>query len=171
MGVSYRDRSGAPAGGSAAYLCVRDEPSRSGLQGALFVVNDLAEPLDFCFSRIDVPGSFLWRPGEARRHAARALTIALFDAAPRSPDLVVSTPADVPVAVLADDLEIDVPVCHLSRGLGDADEDDLHVTWLNGQPPDEAGAQGILRSLISRKLAMEPFDRAAQGLHEVFAAP
>jgi hypothetical protein len=171
MAVPYRDRTRALSGGSAGYLCVRDDGNGGGLLGALFVVNDLAEPLDFCFSRVDVPRSFLWRSGEARRLAARSLTMALFDAAPGAPDVIVSSPADVPVAVLVDDLDIDVPVCHLTRGLGSASEDDLHMVWLNGQPAEDAPAQRVLRSLIARKLALEPFERAVQGLHEVLPAP
>src|SRR3954468_16388752 len=116
MSVPHRDRSGGPAGGSAGYLCVRDSPPGE-LRGALFVVNEMAEPIEFTFSRVNVPNSFLWREGEARRHASRSLAVALFEATPASPEVIISTPDDVPAVVLVEDLEIDVPVCHLSRGL------------------------------------------------------
>ncbi len=44
------------------------------------------EPVDFAFSRIDVPASFLWRAGEARRHADPAsLAAILFQACPKAP--------------------------------------------------------------------------------------
>lgn len=168
MSVPYRDRSGGPSGGSAGYLCMQDEAG--GLRGALFVVNELGEPVEFSFSRVDVPSSFLWRAGEARRHAARALTMVLFDAVASTPDVLVSTPQDVPSVVLVDDLEVEVPVCHLVRTMVRDEGDDLHAVWLNGQPEEGTPAQRVLRSLLARKLALEPFERAGVALDEVLPA-
>lgn len=166
MVVPYRERASEHGRGSAGYLCVREGDGGS-LRGALFIVNELGEPIDFCFSRIDVPASFLWRAGEARRHATRSLTMALLDAVPGAIDVIVSTPDDIPVAVLVEDLEIDVPVCHLTPDEGGNHDDLVHTVWLNGRPADETPAQQVLRSLFARKLALEPFNRAEQALHEV----
>lgn len=167
MVVPYRERTSGQSGGSAGYLCFREGDGGKSLLGALFIVNELGEPIDFCYSRIDVPASFLWRAGEARRTASRSLTIALFNAAPGSLDVIVSTPGDVPATVLTEDLEIDVPVCHLALERGGNEDDLVHTTWLNGQPADDTPARQVLQSLFARKLALEPFSRAEQALHEV----
>src|SRR6266542_2301820 len=77
MAVPFRDLTEREELGLAGYLRFVDEPDARGIRAALFFVNGRGEPVEFSFSRIDVPASFLWRAGEARRQAITALAKSL----------------------------------------------------------------------------------------------
>jgi hypothetical protein len=179
--IPFRDRSDVEDLGFAGYMRFVAEADGKGLRGALFLVNGRGEPADFCFSRIEIPASFLWRAGEARRHAVRALCGALFGACAREPVVLLARVDEVPPLVFAEDLEVRVPIARLTDGtlaapiqaavevseeVGEA----LHVFWMGEPPRAESPARRLFDALSSRGLAMEPFERAAVGLEEAFAA-
>ena len=181
MPIPFRDRSEIEDLGLAGYMRFVREAEGEGLRGALFLVNGRGEPADFCFSRIDIPASFLWRPGESRRHAVRLLCAALFDASAREPTLLLARVDEVPPLVFSEDLEVRVPIARVADGsvavpmqaANDVSEDvgdALHVFWIGEPPGTEAPARRLFDALRSRGLGTEPFERAALGLEEAFAA-
>lgn len=182
MPIPFRDHSDVEDLGLVGYLRFVEEDDRKGLRGALFLVNARGEPADFCFSRVDVPASFLWRAGEARRHAIRALCGALFGACAREPALLLARADEVPPLIFVEDLEIRLPIARVADGtaaapvqaaaevteeLGEA----LHLFWTGEPPKAESQARRLFDSLVGRGVAVEPFERAAIGLEEAFASP
>jgi hypothetical protein len=179
--IPFRDRSDVEDLGYAGYLRFVDEADGNGLRGALFLVNGHGEPVDFCFSRIDIPASSLWRAGESRRHGVRALCCALFTACARVPAVVLARVDEVPPLVFAEDLEVSVPIARLADGalaapiqatveVSEELGETLHAFWVGEPPRAESSARRLFDALSSRGLAIEPFERAAVGLEEAFAA-
>jgi len=176
--IPFRDHSDVADLGFAGYLRFVDEGNQ-GLRGALFIVNGRGEPVDFCFSRVEVPASFLWRAGEAKRQAVRSLCIALFTASPREPELLLARAEEVSPLVFTEDLEVLVPLCRVADGPSvvhaaseSAEElsDALHVFWVASSPAPDSSARALLDALGSRGLVLEPFERAAKGIDEAFAS-
>ncbi|HEY8767583.1 MAG TPA: hypothetical protein VIP09_10075, partial [Dehalococcoidia bacterium] len=136
------------------------------------------EPVDFSFSRIDVSSSFLWRVGEARRHATTALCKALFTASAVQPSLLLSLADEVPPRVFTEDIEVHLPLCrvaapgataHSSNESAESFGEALHLFWIGGPPDADSMARRLLEALNGRQLATEPFERAAAGIAEAFA--
>ena len=179
MAVPFRDRGEEHEDlGLAGYLMFVEEPDSKGIRGALFCVNGRGEPVDFSFSRIDVASSFLWRAGDARRHAITALSKALFTASSVQPTLLLSLADEVPPRVFTEDIEVHLPLCRVAapgaiahsvnesaESLGEA----LHLFWVGEPPEPDSAARRLLDALNARQLATEPFERSAAGVEEAFA--
>jgi hypothetical protein len=118
MTVPFRDRAEYEDFGLAGYLRFVEEPDSKGIRGALFCVNSRGEPIDFSFTRIDVGASFLWRLGDARRHAVTALCKALFAACPKEPALLLSLAEEVSPRVFTEDIEVGAPLMSRRRSWG-----------------------------------------------------
>ncbi len=149
------------------------------MHGALFLVNSRGEPMDFSFARVDVHASFLWRPGESRRQAVVALSRTLFTAATNVPHLLVALAEEVPAAVFTEDLAVAIPLCRLAgpTALAYASTESMeelpgahHLFWVGPPPGIGSDARGLLAALVARQGLVEPFERAALGLQEAFAA-
>src|SRR6266581_2475393 len=106
MAVPFRDLTQDEGLGLAGYLRFVDEADGKGIRGALFLVTAKGEPMDFSFCRIDVPSSFLWRPGQARQHAVSALTKSLFVASPKEPTLLLALGEEVSPRLFTEDIEV-----------------------------------------------------------------
>lgn len=178
MPIPFRDNSDVKDLGLVGYLKFVDEDDQNGLRAALFLVNSRAEPIDFCFSRVDLPASFLWRPGEGRRHAVRALCGSLLKACPKEPKLLLAEASDVSPLLFAEDFEVQLPVARVSKDSSvlpiqsDAEvfellDDAVHVFW-TGAPMSLSSARPLFDSLIARGNLIEPFERAALGIEEAF---
>ena len=135
--------------------------------------------MDFSFARVDVHASFLWRPGESRRQAVVALSRTLFTAAPNAPHLLVALAEEVPAAVFTEDLAVAIPLCRLTgpTALAYASTESMeelpgpqHLFWVGPPPGAGSDARGLLDALVARQGLVEPFERAALGLQEAFAA-
>lgn len=177
MAIPFRDLREEDGLGLAGYLRFVTEEDGRGIQGALFLINARGEPIEFAFSRIDVPASFLWRPGEARRRAIASLAATLFEACPKVPDLLLALAAEVHPRLFTEDLLVQVHVCRLAdaegapQALGETAEvlpGRLHLFWVSDPPGDEAPARLLLDALLAHQLLTEPFERAAGGLSEAF---
>jgi len=177
MPVPFKDLTTDQDFGVAGYLKFVDEEDDKGMQAALFLVSSRGAPLDYCFTRVDVHNSFLWRQGDARRNAVTALAKVLFEGTSRTPDLILSLAEEVPPRVFADDVAVSIPLCRISTGnltvqaaseeaetLGDS----VNVVWAAIKPAPDSGARKLLETLIDRQLLREPFERAALGLAEAF---
>jgi len=177
--IPVRDRMEGVTHGTLAYVSIRSEPDEKGIRAALFLVNERAEPLDFCFNRIELPSPILWRAGEARRYAIRSLLLSLLPACPGRPDLLLALAEEVPPQVFTEDLEVDMPHGRITTEpslirspLESAEEigERVHVFWVGGPPLSETVARQLLEHLASRHLLVEPFERAAKGLDEAFGS-
>lgn len=168
--------------GTVAFLCFRPEPGGRGVRGALFLVNERVEPLDFCFTRVGLPDQVLWRESATRRRAVLTMLEPLLGGCPGTPDVLVAPVDEMPAEVFAKDLEIDVPHCRLTATqgaegavgeLGEVAEqlDGPLVALWAGAPADADSVAGrLLRQLAGHDLLLEPFERAAQGLDEAYSS-
>ena len=177
MPVPFKDLTTDEDFGVVGYLKFVDEEDDKGMQAALFLVSSRGAPLDYCFSRVDVHNSFLWRQGDARRNAVAALARVLFEGTSRTPDLILSLAEEVPPRVFADDIAVSVPLCRISIGdvtvQAAAEEseilrDSANVVWATKMPAPDSDARKLLEALLDRQLLREPFERAALGLEEAF---
>jgi len=165
--ISFRELADNEALGLVGYLRFVEEPNARGMRAALFYVNERTDPVNFSFTRVDMPASFLWRTGDKRRRAVTELAKALFNASPVTPTLLLALADEVPPRVFTDDLVISVPLCRIEREGSTAMG---HIFWVNEQPTPESQARRLLDALHGRRLLIEPFERAAIGLEEAFGA-
>ncbi len=179
LAVPFRDLTEEEESGFAGYLRFVDEPNGKGIRGALFIVSSRGEPLDFHFTRIDVHSSFLWRAGEARRQAVTSLARALFQAATKTPGVILALADEVHPRVFTEDLEVGVPLCRVVTSentiqAGPEDEerisDTVNLFWVNGRPPQDSPARDLIEVLSRRQLLTEPFERASAGIKEAFSS-
>lgn len=176
MPIAVRDRADLTVDGVAAFLCIRADTEGRGLRAALFLVNGLAEPLDFVFSRAELPGGVLWRAADARRRAARELVRTLFANCPGKPAVVLSRAEELPRQVFAEDLEIDVSCARLSTDprhgdggeMGDRLDDLVYAFWSGAAPGPGSRARRLVEQLARYDMLTEPFERAVAGLDEAF---
>jgi hypothetical protein len=177
MPIPFKDLAADQDPGIAGYLKFVDEEDDKGIQAALFLVSSRGAPLDYCFTRVDVHNSFLWRQGDARRNAVTALAKVLFEGTSRTPDLILSLAEEVPPRVFADDIALSVPLCRISIGdviVQAASEesetltDSINLVWATNKPAPDSEARKLLDALLDRQLLREPFERAALGLEEAF---
>lgn len=180
MPIPFRDLTEDESFGLAGYLRFVEESDASGIRAVLFYVNSRGEPINFSFSRIDTPSSFLWRTGERRRRAVAELAKVLFVASVKIPTLMLVLAQEVPPRVFAEDLVVEVPLCrvagdtttvHASNESQELLAEATHLFWVGEQPLPESPARRLLEALHSRKLLTEPFERAAKGLDEAFKVP
>ena len=178
MSVPFRDLRDEDSLGLAAYLRFVEEEGGRGIRGALFLVDSRGEPVEFVFSRIDVPASFLWRGGEAKRHAVAKLSAALFQGCSKSPTLLMTLAEEVHPMLFAEDILLGVPACRVAnseempRTLEEAVEtlsNAVHLFWIAQPASAECLARQLLEALHARQLVTEPFERAARGIEEAFA--
>ena len=176
MPVPFEDlREGDPAG-AVGFLRFVDEAGGKGIRGALFLTSGRGEPLAFCFTRIDVHHSFLWRRGDARQQAMASLVKVLFQAANQAPVLILALAYEIPPPLFVDDIQVQVPLCLVAPSEAparDATTDSqpagqVSLTWVTEPPGDESEAIRLLEGFMRRHDPLEPFERAAAGLEEAF---
>lgn len=177
MAIPFHDLRPEDGSALAGYLRFIDEDGGQGIRGALFIVNARGEPVDFTFSRVDVPASFLWRTGEARRHAVASLVASLFHACAQTPALLLAWAAEVHPRLFTEDIRVEIPLCRIAEGMDAiqaADEspeslmEGMHVFWLGAPPAPDSVARRLLDALVSRQLVLEPFERTVRGIGEAF---
>jgi hypothetical protein len=181
--IAFRDADELESLGSAAFLRVLPLQGGAGYLGALFLVNARSEPVEFSYNRIDVPQRFLWRPQDLRRHVVRRLATTLFEICPRVPVVLLCRADEVDAELFTDDVRVAIPTARVAEGealVGQAageerevivEERPVQVFWGGTQPPDDAPARRLVGHLAARGLLLEPFERAAIGLREVYRLP
>jgi hypothetical protein len=180
MPIPYRDADDLEELGTVAYLKIEPLPSNAGYLGALFLINARGEPIEFTYNRIDTPQTFLWRQEDLRRHAARRLTASLFSLCPRTPRLLLCLAKEVGSELFCQDIQVSIPICRIAPAnetFPSSDEETrdilntsepLQVFWFPGRPAEDAIELRLLNLLAARGLLLEPFERAAIGLQEVY---
>lgn len=177
MPVPFHDRTDSESAAVAAYLRFIDTHDGRSIRGAMFAANQRGDPLEFCFTRVEVGTGTFWRQDLAYRRAVVLLVKALFEGASHRPDLVLGLSEEIPHDILADELEAQVPVCLVGNPAADAAPLDGSASgttsavlqWINGEPAEETPLSALVELLKARNLLIEPFQRAARGLEEAFA--
>ena len=178
MPIPFRDATELEELGAAAYLKIEEQPA--GYMGALFLVNARSEPLEFTYTRIETPNTFLWRPADIRRHATRKLIASLLSLCPQAPRLLLCLAEEVDSELFCHDIRVSIPVCRIApkqavvpytgqeaRDEAEADEP-LHLFWFPDRPTEGSVEQRLIHQLSEYKLLLEPFNRAAAGIREVY---
>jgi hypothetical protein len=165
--------------GSAAYLKLTATPDASCSIGALLIINARGEPLEFAYNRVRVPQAFLWRNTDLTRYVQRRLTASLLSVCSQQPRVLVCLEEEIGIRLFGQDLRLEVPVARVTPPrrrvdvtTGEVVEDETssppHVAWLP-QPPEEGSVERkLFEHLSARGLLLEPFERAAVGLREVY---
>ena len=177
MPIPFENAGNGDTAGTVGFLRLLEDGQRPGIRAALFAVSALDVPLEFCFTRVDLVDSVLWKDGEARRIAVTSLIRALFRAANRTPDVMLGLADEIPPLVLSRDIGVDFPVCRVSadpaprRGMSEEIEElgsSLFLIWSSPPPEDGSAARRLLDLLAERPNPLEAFDRAAAGIAEAY---
>ncbi len=180
MPIPYRDAGDLNELGTAGYLKIEPSSAGSGYLGALFLINARGEPIEFTYNRIETPHTFLWRQADIRRHAERKLTASLLLVCPRTPRILLCLAEEVGSELFCQDIQLSIPVCRIAPAMRatafsgqetqEATEasEPMHLFWFPDKPQHDSIERRLLQELTSRGLLVEPFDRAAIGLKEVY---
>jgi hypothetical protein len=178
--IPFRDAEDVEALGAAAFLKMEADERGTRYRGALFLINARGEPLEFAYNRVETPETFLWRPADLRRHAQRTLTTSLLTVCSRVPRLLLCLADEVDSELFCQDVQVALPVCRIARALEAAafaaveteeaveQPDPFHLFWFPAAPAAETPERSLADRLIAHGLLMEPFERAAVGLREVY---
>ncbi len=182
MPIPFREDSDTDHLGSAAFLRLVSTDA-GAFFGALFLVNGRGEPVEFTYNTLEIVQRFLWRREDLRRHAARRLTSTLLEVCPRVPTVILCLAGEAPAELFTQDITVEIPtvrVSELSAVVGQSVDESrevvdgdvpLQVFW-HGVVPDAANdARALVQLFAARGLLLEPFDRAATGLREVYGMP
>ena len=177
MPVPFENSRNNDIPGVIGFLRLVDEERGSGIRAALFAASAMEAPLEFCFTRVEIADSVLWRTGEARRVAALSLIQTLLHSANRTPDIILGLAEEIPPLIFSEDIRVDVPACRIStdpaprRGVSEEIErlgSSLYLVWNAPQPPEGSVARQLLNALAERPDPLEPFDRVAAGIKEAY---
>jgi hypothetical protein len=179
MPVPFREQDELDDLGNAAFLKLEAKTEPPGYRAAFFQVNARGEPVEFTYNRVETPGTFLWRPADVRRAAARQLVASLLKLCPHAPRLIFCLAEEIPAELFAEDILVDLPVCRIARSMraaaapmevdeqADLDEP-VHLFWYPAPPADDTPERLLARHLALHGLLLEPFDRASAGLDELY---
>ncbi len=177
MPVPFESSRNGDTSGVIGFLRLLNEGHGTGIRAALFAASALDVPLEFCFTRMDLADSVLWRKGEARRVAALSLIRTLLHSANRTPDVILGMADEIPPLVFTEDIRVDVPVCRVStdpaprRGVSEEIEklgSSLFLIWSAPPPAEGSVARRLLKVLAERPNPLETFDRVAAGITEAY---
>ena len=168
--------------GAAAFLKI--EPTTGGAEylGALFLINARGEPLEFAYNRVELPETFLWRRSDLSRHVERKLAASLLTVCARYPRLPLCLADEVGSELFCQDLQLAIPVGRIGEPLRATayagqetrevleEPQPLHLFWFPGPPAEGSMERRLFDQLSTHGLLLEPFERAATGLMEVYSA-
>jgi hypothetical protein len=180
--IAFRDAADLDDLGLASFLRIERSARGSTYLGALFTINARGEPIELVYNALETPHPLLWRPADLRRHAERRLTISLLSIAESEPRLLLCLTDEAGVELFAQDIQTEVLVGRVERPAdtvsgpdGDTNAaslpavpDAVHVFWQPSPPPEDAPERALFEQLGARGLLMEPFDRAADALREIY---
>jgi hypothetical protein len=181
--IAFRDVEEIIDLGSAAFLKVERYGDGGCCLGGLLVITARGAPLEFGYNRVRVPQPFLWREADLRRYSEHRLTTSLLSVCSQQPRLLVCLANEVGASLFGEDLRLEVPVVRVGEPIqahrridtetGEVlEEDDVpsHIAWQPGPPDDGSPERQLFEHLAAHGLLLEPFERAAIGLYEVFGA-
>ncbi len=151
--------------GTAAYLDVVRLPAERRILGGLLVIDSLGQPIEFVHSSVELPHGFMWAKDQAEMLAIASLSRALFDACRNTPSLIAVRDEFAPVQFCKTEIAPTIPFGQVSNVPTD---DPKHWSWINSPPTAGMPALALFEDLKRRSLTMEPFERIARGLSEVY---
>jgi hypothetical protein len=181
VSVPFKDAAELDAGGAAAFLRLVPGAGDRRRGAALFQVNARGAPVEFTYNRLDLPSGALWRPEQLEREAAKALARSLFEAARRTPLVLLCLADEIDAALLAEDLEVQIPVCRVALQTGGetfqsapvervvSGDVTMHLFWRPALPSAESPPRRLVTTLAARGLLLEPFERALAGFQEALS--
>ena len=168
MPIPFRDAEEIEELGLAGYLVIQARAGDADFAGALFVINARGEPQEFTYSRLQVPHASLWRGGDVRRYAERALVSALLDACPREPLVLLARATDVHPDLFRKDILVGVPVIRMTPRTVEEGAQRVELAWYPAASRPDTPERRLVDELMARGLLLEPFERAERGLDEVY---
>lgn len=180
MPVPFRDAEEVAELGAAGYLKIDASPDGGEFLGALFLINAWGEPLEFTYSKIEVPNTFLWRKDDIRRYAVRKLTTSLLETCSKVPGFIICLAEEVHSELFCNEVHLSIPVCRIASVLKATPHSNqeiqatvetpepMHLFWFPSKPADESVERRLVHQLVARGLLLEPFERATVGLREVY---
>ena len=191
MPIAYRDAADLDDLGLAMFLRIERSARGSTYLGALFTINARGEPIELVYNALETPHPLLWRPADLRRHAERRLTTSLLSVAESAPRLLFCLADEVGVELLSQDVQVDLHVGRVDRPAESThrpvDQADparahrgaesrvlpaisgsVHVVWQPAPPAEDSPERALFEQLSARGLLLEPFDRAADALREIY---
>jgi len=117
--IPFRDQEELEDLMAAAFLRIEAQADPAGYRGALFQINARGEPLEFTYNRVETPNTFLWRPADIRRAAARKLASSLFGLSPRVPRLLLCLATETPPELFSEDISLIIPVGRIAASLAE----------------------------------------------------
>lgn len=182
MPIPFRDADDLEDLGQAAFLKVEAAPGGGGYLGALFLVNARGEPVEFAYNRVETPHGFLWRRGDLRRHAERTLAASLLRVCAAAPRLLLCLGDEVGAELFSRDIRLSIPVGWVHPGAEahapldlegweietPASPEPCQVAWFPAAPAVGSPERRLADRLATHGLLLEPFERAADGLREVY---
>jgi len=178
--IPFRDAVDLDDLGYATFLRIERLARGANYLGALFSIDARGEPVELVYNAIETPYPFLWRPRDLRRHVERRLTASLLGAAETTPRLLFCLAGEVGADLFERDLVVEIPVGRLdappnsARGSGQDEPtapslpNAAHVFWRPAPPSEGTVERELFDQLAARGLLLEPFDRASDGLREVY---
>lgn len=167
MPIPFHDAGDVEELGSAGFLklesLVGDDRLSLGAAAGLLVINARGEPLEFAFNRLELRSPGLWGPGRARGALQRRLVASLLSVCSHDPRLLVCLDDEIDVHLFGRELRLEVPVARVQAS------PPMLVTWQRSPPADGSAELRLFERLGARGLVLEPFERAALGLREVFS--
>jgi hypothetical protein len=182
MPIPFSDVEELDGLGSAAFLKIARSPDGACCLGALLVISARGEPLEFGYNRVRVPQPFLWRESDLRRYTERRLTASLLSVCSQQPRLLLCLADEVSSRLFGQDLQVEVRVVRVGQPpssqrvdieTGEVLEDEdprPHVAWQPGTPHEGSLERRLWEHLSAHGLLLEPFERAATGLREVYGS-
>jgi hypothetical protein len=179
--IAFRDAIDVEELGPAAFLKVEVGAGGAEYLGALLLINARGEPLEFAYNRVELPETFLWRPTDLRRHAERELTASLLTVCTRTPRLLFCLADEVGSELFCRDLLLEIPVGRLGQPLKATafsveevqevldEPEPLHLFWFPAAPTADSLERRLFERLWTHGLLLEPFERAASGLMEIYS--
>lgn len=160
---------------AVAYLVFDDGSDSKSLAVALFVVNEIGEPLHFVYDQAHIPTAWLWRSDDLRRHTIRHLTRSVLSACPIAPRLLLCMCSETYPELFTEHIRLDIPVCRFSENANAQkspqeietqtnDGRPLRMFWYPAAPNGDSREARLLESLRTRVGDLEPFHRARPGL-------
>jgi hypothetical protein len=181
MPIPFSDVEEVDGLGSAAYLKVERLCDGACCLGALLVISARGEPLEFGYNRVRVPQPFLWRDADLRRYTERRLTASLLSVCSQQPRLIVCLANEVGTWLFGQDIQLEMPVARIGGPVAahrrvNTDTGEVleeadprpHIAWQPAPPHDGSLERRLFEHLAVHGLLLEPFERAATGLREVY---
>lgn len=175
--VSFHDDEQISGLGNAGYLRLFPADGEDRYLSALLTVNARGEPVEFTWNELRMNHPALWQGIDRKRYAAKRLISSLLKRCAVAPLFLLCLSSEIPPDLFQERLLLSIPVCGIGNGPGT--NPDLvqegrmeprpqQEEWVPESPDAGSGAHVLFAEMKRRGTLMEPFQRAHEGMAEVF---